>query len=215
MEAKGKACKDWTGSRNPAVLDERDQGLPFPSHDGANVTEPMKWMPGMRDREGPDLSLTFQPRKGWELWIRAAQDPFLGNLQLQSPYFNFLPGTPPLPHLAIYCCNLLTSKMLHNRPHLGQGEFPGSSPPLGGAPWGPGAERNPLYPPITRFPPGAPGWALSIPFANTSGGMGYLFHLIGTGRGIMTSFMPFPEQGRDAGIALLYWSPLLPRITLI
>lgn len=134
----------------------------------------LKWVPGMRDREGPDLSLTFQPRKGWELWIRAAQDPFLGNLQLQSPYFNFLPGTPPLPHLAIYCCNLLTSKMLHNRPHLGQGEFPGSSPPLGGAPWGPGAERNPLYPPITRFPPGAPGWALSIPFANTSGGMGYI-----------------------------------------
>lgn len=123
----------------------------LPNHDGVSITEPMKWMPGMRDREGPDLSLTFQPRKGWELWIRAAQDPFLGNLQLQSPYFSFLPGTPPLPHLAIYCCNLLTSKMLHNRPHLGQGEFPGSSPPLGGAPWGPGAERNPLYPPVSCF----------------------------------------------------------------
>lgn len=41
----------------------------------------------------------------------------------------------------------------------------------------------------------------------------YLFRLIGTGRGI-TSSVPFPEQGRGAGIALLYWSPLLPLITL-
>ena len=158
----------------------------------------------MRDREGPDLSLTFQPRKGWELWIRAAQGPFLGNLQLQSPYFNFLPGTPPLPHLAIYCCNLLTSKMLHNRPHLGQGEFPGSSPPLGGAPWGQVLRGTPCTHPsvVSSRSPRLGSFYPICKYLRRDGV--YLFHLIGTGRGNRKSFMSFPEQGWDAGIALWY-----------
>lgn len=106
----------------------------------------------MRDREGPDLSLTFQPRKGGSCGPMLPRTPFLGRLQRQSPYFNFLPGTPPLPHLAIYCCNLLTSKMLHNRPH-GSGRVPRVLPSTWWGPMGPGAERNPLYPPITHFLP--------------------------------------------------------------
>lgn len=72
--------------------------------------------------EGPNqsLSLTFQMRGGCALWeLRLPRTP-----QLQSPHF-FYQELLPLPHLAIYCCNLLTSKMLHNRPHLGQGGSPG------------------------------------------------------------------------------------------
>lgn len=106
--------------------------------------------------------------------VAAARDP-LGRLQLQSPDFNFLPGTPPLPHLAIYCCNLLTSKMLHNRPHLGQG-VPRVLPSTWWGPVGPGAERNPctcpshflqeprvgLHPSHLQIP--QEGWGVSVSF---------------------------------------------------
>lgn len=75
----------------------------------------------------------------------------------------------PLPHLAIYCCNLLTSNMLHNRPHSGREGPRGSSPPLGGAPWGqvlrgPPAPTHHLLP----CPPlGKPRLGAG-PFTNTS-----------------------------------------------
>lgn len=167
----------------------------------------MKWMPGMRDREGPDLSLTFQPRKGWELWNRAAQDPLPRMPAAPVTLLTFYQGPLPLPHLAIYCCNLLTSKMLHNRPHLGQGEFPGSAPPLGGAPWGQVLRGTPCtHPSLISFRSPRLGSIHPICKYLRRDGV-YLFHLIGTGRGITTSSMPFPEQGRDARIALLYWSP--------
>lgn len=62
------------------------------SHVGADIIEPVNPMPGV-GMEGPNqsLSLTFQIW-GWvcAVGIEAAQDP-----QLQSPHFNFLPGTPP------------------------------------------------------------------------------------------------------------------------
>ena len=63
----------------------------------------------------------------------------------------------PLPHLAIYCCNLLTSNMLHNRPHSGQEGSPGLLPATRRGPVGPGAEGSPLPPPTTSFSPPSPG----------------------------------------------------------
>lgn len=121
-------------------------------------------------------------------------------------HLTFYQGPLPLPHLAIYCCNLLTSKMLHIRPHLGQG-VPRVLPSTWWGPMGQVLRGTPCtHPSLISFRSPRLGSIHPICKYLRRDGV-YLFHLIGTGRGITTSFMPFPEQGRDAGIALLYWSP--------
>lgn len=140
--------------------------------------------------------------------------PFLGCLQLQSPHFNSLPGTPPLPHLAIYCCNLLTSKMLHHRPHLGQGEFPGSSPPLGGAPWGQVLKGTSLHLTHHLFPPEPPAGLCPSHLQIPQEGWGVSVSFNWNWKRDRSCPLCPSRSGRDAGIALLYWTPLLPLITL-
>lgn len=63
----------------------------------------------------------------------------------------YLSTWSPLPHLAVYCCNLMTSNMLYNRPHSEQG---GSLPTHLVGPHGPRCQGEPLCSlPITCFPP--------------------------------------------------------------
>jgi hypothetical protein len=58
--------------------------------------------------------------------------------------------------LAIYCCKILTSKILHNRPHLGQGGSPESPPTLGRTPRGQVLRGASLYPTHYLLPPYTP-----------------------------------------------------------
>lgn len=106
--------------------------------------------------------------------MRLPRTPFLGCPQLQSPSLIFYQEPLPLPHLAIYCCNLLTSNMLHNRPHLGQGGSPGLPPSTWQGPVGPGAEGSlsvPYSSLVSPCPSGGP-WLGTGPLANTSRGRG-------------------------------------------
>lgn len=124
---------------------------------------------------GPNwsLSLTFQAGGGC-VGIEAAWTPFLGSPSFSYPTLILYWEPLPLPHLVIYCCNSLTSKMLHNRPHLGQGGSPGLPPPLGGTPWGQVLRGASLSPTHTCFPP-LPGGAQVghwLILANTSRGRG-------------------------------------------
>lgn len=124
--------------------------------------------------------------------IEAAQYP-----QLQSPHFNIPPGTapcPPLPHLAIYCCNLLTSKML-----LGSLGLP---PSLGRALWSQVLRGASLCPMSVAFPFPHGGslvghWPIGkyVEGKGRNEVLGFLICLIGTGKGIMSHFTSFPERG--------------------
>lgn len=87
-----------------------------------------------------------------------------------SPHLNFLPGAPP-PHLAVYCCNLMTSNMLHSR------EAP-LTHVVG--PYGPRCQGEPLcLLLLTCFPP--PHWGTGAGlFTNTSleKGMGFCCFIV-------------------------------------
>jgi hypothetical protein len=112
--------------------------------------------------------------------LRLPRTPFLGCPSFSYPTLIFYRNPSPLPHLAIYCCNLLTSKMLHNRPHLGQGGSPGSPPSTWQDPVGPGAEGSLSVPhPLLASPClpwwGAPGWALAHLQIPRGGGEGMGF----------------------------------------
>lgn len=137
------------------------------------VPEPANLIPGGVEQARPEPGLTFHVRGvGVHRGSRGCPGP-----PACHPTATFYREPLPLPHLAIYCCNLLTSNMLHNRPHSGQGRSPGLLPAARRGPTGPGAEGSPLPPPTTCFPLpvlGSPGWALShsqIPRRRGGGGI--------------------------------------------
>lgn len=133
-----------------------------PGSGGPRAREPDPWRGGA----GPPRARFDIPRQGVGVHRGSRGCP---GPPACHPTATFYREPLPLPHLAIYCCNLLTSNMLHNRPHSGQGRSPGLLPAARRGPMGPGAEGSPLPPPTTCFPPrlGEPRLG-AVPFTNTS-----------------------------------------------
>lgn len=119
-----------------------------------------------------------------------------------SLHFSFLPGAPP-PHLAVDCCNLMTSNMLYNRLHSEQG---GSPTPLVG-PHGPRYQGESLC----SLPSPALGngcWPVHKYLIEEGDGVS-LFHCAGGG----SRPARHPSQEVGAVIRLLYRPPRLSGTT--